>query len=119
MNLIRILFLSLLLSGCALFVANYDSNEYALVNKIRTLAERQDCSKKNINEIKELSIEFKNFTEFQPDNEITFNMAGNLNILVNELASKKSVSIYYCESKMSIIANSAKTIQSAIGNKPR
>jgi hypothetical protein len=119
MRAIRLILLVLALSGCSVFVASYDANEYALVNKIRTLAETQDCSRRNIVQIRELSIEFKNYSEFQPHNQVTFELASDLDTLTGALASRQSFNLAYCKSKMKTIASSAKTIQSTIGNKPR
>ena len=53
-----------LLSGCSLFMASYDTTEYSLINKIRTQAIVGDCTKPVVKELYTTSLEFKNFAEY-------------------------------------------------------
>jgi hypothetical protein len=100
-------------------VANYDSNEYGLVNKIRTFAEFHDCSKTNVDMLYEMSIELKNFSQYLPRNQASFDLATKLNTLIIQLHNKDNPSEVYCKEKLNNIASSAEEIQKVIGRKPK
>jgi len=109
----------LILSGCGLFVANYDTTEYYLVNHIRTQAMIGNCSKENVDTIYKTSTELVNFTQYLPRNEPTHEMAQNLHIIVDELRKRESPGVTYCKNKLNIISTSAEEIQRVVGKKPK
>jgi len=111
--------ISLLLTGCSVLVANYDPNEYGLINKIRTYAELHDCSKFNVDNLYELSVELKNFSQYLPRNDASFNLATKLNTLIVQLHNKDNPSEVYCKEKLNNIVSSAEEIQKVIGRKPK
>ena len=133
MKKILIVLLVATLSGCAMLdaynMAKFDSNEYQLAAKVRTIAEvaKADCSdaslmKGNANTLLIAATEFKNFTANIIHNEEALSMAKNLLLEVKGLQErykKEGVSEYYCTTKMTIIEQSATTVQTALGAKPR
>jgi hypothetical protein len=123
-----------LLTGCStvnsFFVAKYDTNEYELINWIRTSAELsiETCdnmylSKENYVALYRSSIEFKNFTQYLRRNKDTYELANNLHQLidqgVNMYANDNQVSQTFCELSLVQISESAETIQKVLGDKPR
>lgn len=111
--------LLLQLSGCALWMANYDSSEYSLVNKIRTTAELGTCEPATINSLYTTTTEFKNFAQYIPRNKATIDLSKNLYIIVDELHKRENPSPAYCKIKLNLIAKSAEQIQQVVGSKPR
>ena len=108
-----------LLSGCSLWMANYDSGEYSLVNRVRTIAEVGSCDKATVTELYNNAAEFKNFAQYIPRNQATIDLSKNLYILVDELYKKENPSPAYCKIKLNIISKSAEQIQQVVGSKPR
>jgi hypothetical protein len=108
-----------ILSGCSLWMAGYDSSEYMLVNKIRTTAELGNCEPTTINSLYVTTTEFKNFAQYIPRNQATIDLSKNLYTLVDELHKKENPSPAYCKIKLNIIAKSAEQIQQVVGSKPR
>jgi hypothetical protein len=108
-----------LLSGCSLFMANYDTTEYALVNKVRTQAVVGDCSKESVKALYTTSLELKNFAQYIPSNDATIKLVNNLEFIVEELYKRENPSPVYCKAKLNIIAKSAEEIQRVVGSKPR
>jgi uncharacterized protein YceK len=114
----------LLLSGCstiksALFVAHYDNNEYALVNKVRTDAELKNCNKDGIQTMYQDAMELKNYSQYLPHNDVTIKMNSALFTLVDELHQKETFSPTYCALKLNTISKTAERIQQVIGGEPR
>jgi len=122
------------LSGCVLldayFMAGYDTNEYALVNKIKTKAELsvEDCkdvkkSRQNAEDLYFIAIEMKNFAENIPRNVDTTKLATNLVELTKQgkeqYAKDSNVSEIFCKLKLQQISRSAEMAQKVIGKKPR
>lgn len=122
------------LSSCALYdaymMANYDTNEYALTNKVRTLSELsvEDCkdqskSKINFEGLYFISVELKNFTQYIPDNPDAHKLAGNLVELTKQgremYVKSPTVSEGFCRIKLQQINRSAEVAQKVIGKKPR
>lgn len=122
------------LSGCALIdaylMAKYDTNEYALVNKIKTKADLsiEDCkdeakSKQNAQILYHTAIEFNNFSKNIDRNEDTTKLAKNLVELAKQgkelYAKETAVSETFCKLKLQQISRSAEVAQKVIGNKPR
>ena len=131
---IAVVILSTSLSGCALIdaylMAGYDTNEYALVNKIKTKAELSidDCkdvekSKQNADNLYVTAIELKNFATNIPRNEDTAKLAGNLVELTKQgkdlYAKNSNVTETFCKLKLQQIGRSAEVAQKVIGKKPR
>jgi hypothetical protein len=123
-----------LLTGCStvnsFFVAKYDTNEYELINWIRTSAELsvETCdnmylSKENYVALYKSSMEFKNFTQYLRRNQDTYALANNLHQLidqaVNMYANDNQVSQTFCELSLVQISESAEAIQKVLGDKPR
>ena len=115
--------LTLQLSGCALydiyFMANFDSVEYSLVNRIRTLAETKDCTPKNVESLYITSLELKNYSQYIPRNARTISMTTDLHKIVEELHKRDKPSAPYCQGKLNIITTTAERIQQVTGTKPR
>ena len=109
----------MLLSGCSLFMANYDTTEYALVNKLRTQAIVGDCSKESVKTLYTTSLEFKNFAEYIPQNKVTIDLSDKLYGIVEELYKRENPSPVYCKAKLNTISKSAEEIQRVVGSKPR
>jgi hypothetical protein len=122
------------LSGCALIdaylMAGYDSNEYAMVNKVRTKAELsvEDCkdpikSKQNADDLYNTAVELRNFAVNIPRNEDTAKLAGNLVELTKQgkeqYVKNPNVSETFCKLKLQQISRSAEVAQKVIGKKPR
>ena len=121
------------LSGCAMLdaynMAGFDANEYQLATKVRSKAEisKTDCpdvalTRRNVSSILSVATEFKNYTSSIPHNEEATDMSKNLLLEVQGLSDRYKTaepSVTYCNTKMSIIERSAKTIQTVLGTKPR
>ena len=121
------------LSGCtvfdAYFMAKYDTNEYALINDIKTKAQvaEENCANNllvttQVNELYIKSLEFKNFATHIPRNEDSVKLSNKLLILTKDTKdqfNKSAVSNFYCKAKLEQIVKSADTMQQAIGKKPR
>ena len=105
------------LGGCALWMANYDSNEYSLVNKVRTIAELGNCEDRNM--LYATNLELKNFSQYIPRNQASIDLNNNLFVLVEELHKRENPSQAYCKLKLNSIAKSAEAIQKVTGSKPR
>lgn len=121
--------LSMLLSGCvvydAFFMAKYDTNEYGLITKIKTLSETTECGNKSsvLESAKYMwiySVELKNFTQYIPRNEKAFEMSTKLTDITKGLHNKNGdMSMVYCEEKLKVITRTSEDIQRALGSKPR
>jgi hypothetical protein len=124
----------LLLSGCSTFnyflVAKYDTNEYELINWIRTIAElsvetcdNNEISKENFVTLYRSSLEFKNFTQYLRRNQDTHELSNDLYQLIDQgvelYATNDQVSQTFCELSLEQIIASAETIQQVLGDKPR
>ena len=114
-----ILISAVLLSGCSLWMANYDSSEYSLVNKVRTQAIVGDCSSENVKKLYDTTLELKNFAQYIPRNAATIGLANQLYVIVDELHKRENPSPAYCKAKLNTIAKSAEEIQRVVGSKPR
>lgn len=134
MKNVLIIAIALLLTGCNTFnsflVAKYDTNEYELINWIRTTAElsvetcsNNEVSKQNFVTLYRGSLEFKNFTQYLKRNSDTYELATNLYQLVDQsvdmYATNETVSQAFCELSLDQIVTSAETIQKVLGDKPR
>lgn len=127
-------FMILNLTGCAAvdayFMTKFDSNEYGIINEIRTLSQygKNTCddqikSTLIADNIYLKSIQFKNYAQYIPDNTKTLKLADSL-VLVTEPLYKRyhsedKVGEAYCKQKLSIIESSSETIEQVLGVKPR
>jgi hypothetical protein len=127
-----------LLSGCSTlntlydsyFMAKYDTNEYALVNAVKTksIIAQADCNDRqktvdNVKKIYEKSYEFRNFAFHIPRNKDAQAMSEKLLKLTTDTKEyyqkNEKVSDIFCKSRYQQIARAADTIQSTLGSKPR
>ena len=123
-----------LLSGCTLFdayfMAKYDTNEYFIVNDIKTKAQvaEENCGNQllvvtQVNELYIKALEFKNFTMHIPRNKDTDNMSTKLLTLTKDTRDyfnkAEKISPIFCKAKLQQVVKSADTIQHALGGKPR
>jgi hypothetical protein len=121
-------------SGCAILdaflMADYDTTEYALVNRIKTQAELavDDCkdsvkSKQNADNLYVTAVELKNFSTNIPRNQDTAKLAVNLVELTKQgkeqYVKNPNVSETFCKLKLQQIDRSAEIAQKIIGKKPR
>mgnify|MGYP003338060655 CR=1 FL=1 len=122
------------LSGCALvdsyFMAKYDTNEYALINNVKTRAEvaQEHCNNQmmvigDVNDLYFKTLELKNFTTNIPRNKEATAMSSKLFDITKETRDyynkNEKVSEMYCKIKFQQISKSADTIQNVLGSKPR
>jgi len=126
--------LVVLLSGCTLFdayfMAKYDTNEYFIVNDIKTKAQiaEENCGNQllvvtQVNELYIKALEFKNFTTHIPRNKDTDNMSTKLLTLTKDTKDyfnkAEKISPIFCKAKLQQVVKSADTIQHVLGSKPR
>ena len=122
------------LSGCALFdayfMAKYDTNEYFIVNDIKTKAQvaEENCGNHilvvtQVNELYIKALEFKNFTTHIPRNKDADNMSTKLLTLTKDTRDyfnkAEKISPIFCKAKLQQVVKSADTIQHVLGSKPR
>lgn len=134
MKRILIVLFAFSLSGCALFdayfMAKYDTNEYFIVNDIKTKAQvaEENCGNHilvvtQVNELYIKALEFKNFTTHIPRNKDTDNMSTKLLTLTKDTRDyfnkSEKISPIFCKAKLQQIVKSADTIQHVLGSKPR
>jgi len=123
-----------LLSGCtvfdAYFMAKYDTNEYFIVNDIKTKAQvaEENCGNHiivvtQVNELYIKALEFKNFTTHIPRNKDADNMSTKLLTLTKDTRDyfnkAEKISPIFCKAKLQQVVKSADTIQHVLGSKPR
>jgi hypothetical protein len=130
MKKIALVVLMSLLTGCAVidayFMAGFDNQEYALINKIRTKAQiaQKSCDKPidanpQIVEIVNTSIEFRNFTQHIPRNPEAQKMAKQMVELSEQLKFDDKTSTVFCKMKLQQVERNADKIQQVLGSKPR
>ena len=134
MKRILIVLFAFSLSGCALFdayfMAKYDTNEYFIVNDIKTKAQvaEENCGNHimvvtQVNELYIKALEFKNFTTHIPRNKDTDNMSTKLLTLTKDTRDyfnkAEKISPIFCKAKLQQVVKSADTIQHVLGSKPR
>jgi hypothetical protein len=124
----------MLLGGCtvfdAYFMAKYDTNEYFIVNDIKTKAQvaEENCGNQllvvaQVNDLYVKALEFKNFTTHIPRNKDTDNMSTKLLTLTKDTRDyfnkAEKISPIFCKAKLQQVVKSADTIQHVLGSKPR
>ena len=122
------------LSGCSMFnayfMAGFDSNEYLLVDDIRSTAQvsinrcdDRDQMNSIVNGMYLTATKFKNYAQYIPHNEKTIPLTESLYEEVYKLQTRyqspEKIGKSYCKMKLSIIEKSAETIQEVLGSKPR
>jgi hypothetical protein len=111
-------------------MAKYDTNEYFIVNDIKTKAQvaEENCSNHilvvaQVNELYIKAFEFKNFTTHIPRNKDTDNMSTKLLTLTKDTRDyfnkAEKISPIFCKAKLQQVVKSADTIQHVLGSKPR
>lgn len=110
-----------------LFPARYDTNEYELINWIRTTAELSinscqdtEISRTNFDTLHASALEFKNLTEYLPRNQNVNDLATNLYLLVDNGSSmynNEEVSTFFCQNTLLQIIDSSINIQQVTGRK--
>ena len=124
----------LFLPGCAMvdayFMAHFDSNEYLLVDEIRSISEispkfcdNRDKMNSVVNDLFLTATKLKNYAKDIPNNEKTIILTDELYEEVYKLDkrydSPDKISKSYCKMKLSVIEKSSETIQQVLGSKPR
>ena len=134
MKKLLIIIFAFSLSGCTLFdayfMAKYDTNEYFIVNDIKTKAQvaEENCGNQllvvtQVNDLYIKTLEFKNFTSHIPRNKDTDNMSTKLLTLTKDTKDyfnkAEKISPIFCKAKLQQVVKSADTIQHVLGSKPR
>ena len=119
-----LLLVLLTLSGCStiqnIYMAEYDTSEYALITKVRSVAQLRKCDEVSVKDLYSTSLQLKNFSQYLPRNDKTYQMNTELNSMVEELYKKpQPVSQFYCDLKLKTIEATAENIQSVTGKRPR
>ena len=128
----------LFLSGCTVVqpiidrftISQFDENEYALINKIRTTAllasERCDdqlTAALYSKSVYYYGLELKNYSQYLPKNYQTIKSVDILFAMTKDAykrySTEKNVSKTYCELKFKSIHQSAEKIQNVVGKRPR
>lgn len=114
------------LSGCALWdvynMSHFDNNEYALINKIRTISQStKNCDEVTVKNLYFTTMELKNYSQYvNGNNKQSIEMSEGLLKLVTELYDREPpVPPFYCKAKLNIIEKSAERMQQVTGNKPQ
>lgn len=125
-KLLLVCICTLQLSGCAIWdiynQTKYDTNEYALITEIRTLAQTsKGCDAESVKKIYFTTQRLNNFSEYLPgNNKKTVEMNTGLMNMVKELYNKpQPIQPMYCNAKLNIIEITAESIQKVTGTKPR
>lgn len=129
MKKLLVISLVYLVTGCStvqdkvenIFAAGYDTNEYALVNKIRTIAQTaKTCNESTINDLYFTTKELNNFSQYLPRNKQSIELNKDLLRLIMELYDKEQpIGQVYCKAKLNIVEKSAERIQQVTGSKSR
>ena len=129
MKKLLIISLVCLVTGCStvqdkvesIFAAGYDTNEYALVNKIRTIAQTSKvCDEATVNNLYFTTKELNNFSQYLPRNKQSIELNKDLLRLVMELYDREQpIGQVYCKAKLNILEKSAERIQQVTGSKSR
>jgi hypothetical protein len=129
MKKLLVISLVCLVTGCStvqdkvenIFAAGYDTNEYALVNKIRTIAQTaKTCDVNTVNDLYFVTKELNNFSQYLPRNKQSIELNKDLLRLVMELYDREQpIGQVYCKAKLNILEKSAERIQQVTGSKSR
>jgi hypothetical protein len=129
MKKLLVISLVCLITGCStvqdkvenIFAAGYDTNEYALVNKIRTIAQTaKTCDEVTVNNLYFITKELNNFSQYLPRNNQSIELNKDLLKIVMELYDKEPpIGQVYCKAKLNILEKTAERIQQVTGSKSR
>jgi hypothetical protein len=129
MKKLLIISLVCLVTGCStiqdkvenIFAGGYDTNEYALVNKVRTIAQTaKTCDVSTVNDLYFATKELNNFSQYLPRNKQSIELNKDLLRLVMELYDREQpIGHVYCKAKLNIVEKSAERIQQVTGSKSR
>ena len=129
MKKLLVISLVCLVTGCStvqdkvenIFAAGYDNNEYALVNKVRTIAQTaKTCDVNTVNDLYFVTKELQNYSQYIPRNKQSIELNKDLLRLVMELYDKEQpIGQVYCKAKLNILEKSAERIQQVTGSKSR
>jgi len=129
MKKLLVISLVCLVTGCStvqdkvenIFAAGYDNNEYALVNKIRTIAQTaKTCDVNTVNDLYFVTKELQNYSQYIPRNKQSIELNKDLLRLVMELYDKEQpIGQVYCKAKLNIVEKAAERIQQVTGSKSR
>jgi hypothetical protein len=129
MKKLLVISLVCLVTGCStvqdkvenIFAAGYDNNEYALVNKVRTIAQTaKTCDVNTVNDLYFVTKELQNYSQYIPRNKQSIELNKDLLRLVMELYDKEQpIGQVYCKAKLNIVEKSAERIQQVTGSKSR
>ena len=129
MKKLLVISLVCLVTGCStvqdkmenIFAAGYDNNEYALVNKVRTIAQTaKTCDVNTVNDLYFVTKELQNYSQYIPRNKQSIELNKDLLRLVVELYDKEQpIGQVYCKAKLNIVEKSAERIQQVTGSKSR
>jgi hypothetical protein len=129
MKKLLVISLVCLVTGCStvqdkvenIFAAGYDTNEYALINKIRTIAQTaKTCDVNTVNDLYFVTKELNNFSQYLPRNKQSIELNKDLLRLVMELYDREQpIGQVYCKAKLNILEKSAERIQQVTGSKSR
>jgi hypothetical protein len=128
-----ILIIAIILCGCSSMggngPANFDNNEYALINKIYTLSEAykigcgdREINNKNFSNLSELSLELVNYSTDIPNNVDTINLVMPLNKMISDaniIFKTENHNILYCKLKLDNIETAAGIVKSAVAKRRR
>ena len=124
-----ILILAFILGGCAApsGPANFDNNEYSLINRIYTLSEvyKIDCTdlektKSNFSTLAEISMELVNYSIDIPNNIDTVKLVVPLNKMVSDASIKFKTEIHtmaYCKLKLDNIETASGIIKAVVAKR--
>ena len=115
-----------LLPGCAIWdiynQSKYDTNEYAQITEIRTLAQTsKGCDAESVKKLYFATLKLNNFSEYlNGNNKKSVEMNTGLLNMVKELNDKpQPIAPMYCNAKLNIIEITAESIQKVTGTKPK
>ena len=129
MKKLLVISLVCLVTGCStvqdkvenIFAASYDNNEYALVTKVRTIAQTaKTCDVNTVNDLYFVTKELQNYSQYLPRNKQSIELNKDLLRLVMELYDREQpIGQVYCKAKLNILEKSAERIQQVTGSKAR
>jgi hypothetical protein len=132
-SLLTLLCIVFALTGCTTLLdayqMKYDANEYQMITEIRANAGRfgkqceQSSAAVNAAYMADLTELFEKYSEYLPHNSNGYHSAQLLNEMAHGLEEKYHAGVpvndAFCRIKYSSIENSARLLQTVIGNKPR
>jgi len=129
MKKLTLLFSVILLSGCGIFTASFDNNEYQSFARMESqmrIAER-DCNDANTvrTHLKEITKEVEfliTYTKYIPDNEGTHKISNIVRDTIEEMNMRyytSDPSEGYCKAKFNIMQKHLQRSLESVGNKVR